>query len=98
MYEVSMRRYARLTREFHWISTRVNNFPTFDGLIHLEAFLLDFEEIVPTPQRLLAMDEALKSTLVRLWGTHNNNITDWVQYRTLIFDIMVVAGGIYLHV
>jgi hypothetical protein len=58
--------------------------PTFDGFNHLEAFLLDFEEIVPTPQRLLAMDEALKSTLERWWGTHKNNIIDWVQCRTLM--------------
>jgi hypothetical protein len=47
-------------------------------LNHLEAFLVKFEEIVPTQQRLLAMDEALKSTPARWWGTQKNNITDWV--------------------
>jgi biopolymer transport protein ExbB/TolQ len=46
MYEVSTRRCARLTQEVHWISTIVSNFPTFDGLNHLEAFLMNFEEIV----------------------------------------------------
>jgi hypothetical protein len=30
------------------------------------------------------MEEALKSTPVRWWGTHKRNITDWVQCRTLI--------------
>jgi hypothetical protein len=60
MYEVSTRRCARLTREVRWIDTTVSNFPTFDGLNHLEVFLLDFEEIVPIQKRLLAMDEALK--------------------------------------
>jgi hypothetical protein len=84
MYEVSTRRCARLTQKVHWIGTTISNFPTFDGLNHLEAFLLDFEEIVPTPQILLAMDEALKSTPARWWGTHKNNITDWVQCRTLM--------------
>jgi hypothetical protein len=39
MYEVSMRRCAILTREVH--------LPTFDGLNHLETFLVEFEEIVP---------------------------------------------------
>jgi hypothetical protein len=65
MYEVSTRRCARLTREVHWICTTVSNLPTFDGMNHLEAFLLEFEEIVPTQKRLLAMDEALKETLAR---------------------------------
>jgi hypothetical protein len=51
---------------------------------HLEAFLLDFEEIVPTQQILLAMDEALKSTPTRWWGKHKNNITNWVQCHTLM--------------
>ena len=46
MYEVSARRCARLTREFRWIGTEVSNFHTFDGLNHLENFLLEFEEIV----------------------------------------------------
>jgi hypothetical protein len=48
MYEVSIRRYARLTREVCWISTTISNLPTFDGLNPLEAFLLEFEESVPT--------------------------------------------------
>ena len=30
------------------------------------------------------MDEAMKSTPARWWGTHKNNITDWVQCRTLM--------------
>jgi hypothetical protein len=50
--------------------------PTFDGLNHLETFLSDFEEIVPVQQRLLALDEALKETPTRWWGTHKNNIVD----------------------
>jgi hypothetical protein len=30
------------------------------------------------------MDEALKETPTRWWGTHKNNIADWVQCRTLM--------------
>jgi hypothetical protein len=48
MYEVSRRRCAILTREFHWIGTTVSNLPTFDGLNPLETFLADFETNVPT--------------------------------------------------
>jgi hypothetical protein len=46
MYEVSTWQCVRLTREVHWIDTIVSNLSTFDGLKHLETFLLEFEEIV----------------------------------------------------
>jgi hypothetical protein len=84
MYAVSTRRCAILTREVHWIDTTISNLPTFDGMNPLEAFLSDFEASVPTQQRLLAMDEALKATLARWWGTHKSNIIDWIQCRTLM--------------
>jgi hypothetical protein len=76
MYEVSTRICARLTREDHWIGTIVSNLPTFDGLNSLERFLSEFETSVPTQQRLLGMDEAMKATLERWWGAHKKNITD----------------------
>jgi hypothetical protein len=63
---------------------KVSNLPTFDGLNHLETFLLEFEEVVPVQQRLLALDEALKETPARWWGTHKKNIVDWMQCRTLM--------------
>jgi hypothetical protein len=84
MYEVSTRRCDRLTREVRWIDTTVSKLPTFDGLHPLETFLLEFEENVPTQQCLLEMDEALKATLAIWWGTYKNNITEWVQCRTLM--------------
>jgi hypothetical protein len=84
MYDISKRRCSILTREVHWIGTTVSNLLTFDGLNHLEALLLEFEEIVLIQQTLLVMDEALKATLARWWGTHKNNIIDWVQCHTLM--------------
>jgi hypothetical protein len=84
MYEVFTRRCARLTREFRWIYTIVSNLPTFDGLNHFEDFLVELEEIVPIQKRLLALDEALKGTPARCWGTYKHNITDWVQFLTLM--------------
>jgi hypothetical protein len=65
MYEVSTRRCARLTREVSWIGTTVSNLPTFDALNPLETFLSDFETSVLIQQRLLAMDEALKTMPTR---------------------------------
>jgi hypothetical protein len=76
MYEVSTRRCARLTREVHWIGTIVSNFPTFDGLNPLETFLSEFEASVPTQQRLLEIDEALKATPARWWRTLKTNIAN----------------------
>jgi hypothetical protein len=84
MYEVSTRICARLTREVHWIGTIVSNLHTFDGMNPLETFLSDFEESVPIQHRLLAMDEALKATPTRWWGTHKHSIKEWVQCRTLM--------------
>ena len=58
--------------------------PTFDGLNHLESFLLEFEEIVPVQKRMLALDESLKAMPTTWWGTHKKNIVDWLQSHTLI--------------
>jgi hypothetical protein len=79
MYEFYAWRCARLTREVHCIGIEVGNLPTFDGLNHLETFLMEFEEIVPVQQILLELDEAFKETSSRWWGTHKKNIADWVQ-------------------
>jgi hypothetical protein len=76
MYEVSTRRCARLTREVRWIDTIVSNLPTFDGMNSLEIFLSEFETSVPTQQRLLEMDEAMKDTPSRWWGMHKGTIKD----------------------
>jgi hypothetical protein len=84
MYEVSTRRCARLTRDICWIDTTTSNLPTFDGMNLLQTFLSKFEASVKTQYRFLAMDDALKETPGRWWGTHKNNITDWVQCRTLM--------------
>jgi hypothetical protein len=40
MYEFSAQRCARLTKEVRWIDTELSNLPTFDGLNHLETFLM----------------------------------------------------------
>jgi hypothetical protein len=84
MYKFSTWRCARLTREVRWIGTEVSNLLTFDGLNHLETLLSEFEEILPVQQRPLALDEDLKSIPVRWWGTHKNNIVEWMQCRTLM--------------
>jgi hypothetical protein len=93
MYEVSTRRCDRITKEFRWIGTIVSNLPTFVGLNPLEKFLLEFETSVTTQQRLLEMDEAMKDTLERWWGTHKSNIIDWTQCRTLMTTQFLAQVG-----
>jgi hypothetical protein len=95
MYELSTRRCSRITREVRWIGTIVSNLPTFDGLNPLENFLSEFETSVPTQQRLLAMDEAMKSTPARWWGTHKRNIKDWTQFQTLMTAWFSAQVGSY---
>jgi hypothetical protein len=34
------------------------------------------------------MDEALKETPARWWGTHKNNIIEWVQCHTLMTTVL----------
>ena len=34
-------------------------------------------------KKMFGCQQALKETPARWWGTHKNNITDWVQCRTL---------------
>jgi hypothetical protein len=84
MYKVSAWRCTRLTKEVRWIGTKVSHLPTFDDLNNLEMFLLEFEEVVPVQQRLLALDEALKDNPTRWWGTHKKNIMDWIRCYTLM--------------
>jgi hypothetical protein len=84
MYEVSTWRCARLTKAVRWIGTKVSNLPTFDGLNNLEAFLVQFDRIVPIQEMMLVLDETLKATPSRWWGTHKKNIVEWVQCRTLL--------------
>jgi hypothetical protein len=71
--------------------------PTFDGLNPLETFLLEFKESVPSQQILMEMDEALKETPTRWWGTHTKKIMEWVQCHTLVtarFSAQVEGYGV----
>ena len=51
---------------------------------HLGTFLAEFERIVPIQQRIFALDEDLKATPARWWGTHKKNITEWVECHNLL--------------
>jgi hypothetical protein len=45
---------------------------------------MEFERIVPAQHRMFSLDESLKATPSRWWGTHKKNIIKWVQCHTLL--------------
>ena len=63
LLEVSSRRCARITKTLHWIGTKLCELPMFDGEGSVETFFMKYEEMVVEPQRLLALDLALRATL-----------------------------------
>ena len=50
--------------------TETVEFPIYEGLPGLSDFFQEFEEKVFEPQRILALDVALKATPDRWWATH----------------------------
>ena len=44
---------------------------------------------MPQCHRLLALDQALKTTPTRWWGTHKKNIGNWKKCRRLMWVIFV---------
>lgn len=68
---------ARITKSLHWIGTEVCELPPFDGLGYVEIFFIELEGMVVEPQRLLALDVALRATPTRWWVEHKTSIQDW---------------------
>ena len=62
MHEVSIWKCGMINQSLQWVSIESVEFPTYEGLLDLPKFLVDFEDRVSEPQRLLALDEVLKAT------------------------------------
>jgi len=67
------------------MTTKVCGFPFYDGLGNINTFIRGYGRWVPKSQRLLALDQALRATPARWWGTHKKNIGDWKQCRELMW-------------
>ena len=50
----------------------------------LSECIQEFEEKLFEPQRVLALDVALKATPARWWATHKQTIHDWGQCQRLM--------------
>ena len=71
--------------------TKTIELPIYEGLPELSDFLIEFEDRVSEPQRLLDLEEALKATLARWWETHKKSIIGCSQCRRLM---TVIFGDI----
>ena len=54
--------------------TKIVELPIFEGIHKLSTFLMEFEEKVSEPQRLLALEEEMKDSPSHWWVTHKNTI------------------------
>ena len=73
-----------ITQSLRQVATEIVELPTYEELPHLPEFLVDFEDKVSQPWRLLVLDEALKATPARWWETHKKSIDGWLLCRRLM--------------
>ena len=60
-----MQKCAKITKSVRRVGIQVCDLPTYEGLPNLDMFLTEFEGKVLEPQRMLALDVALKATPTR---------------------------------
>ena len=77
LHEVLVMEFGRVTQSLHWVATEVIELPKYEGIPNLADFIDEFEDKVSEPQRLLALEEALKATPTRWWDTHKKSMGDW---------------------
>ena len=65
-----------MTRSLHYISIEVRDFPTYDGLCEVDAFLNRFERGMPEQQCFKALKWVLRATSMRWWGMHQGIFED----------------------
>ena len=84
MHEVSFRKCGLITQLLCRVAIEIVELPLYEGLPKLFVLLMMFEEKVSGPQRLLAMEEALKATPTHWQETHKKRITGWSQCQHLM--------------
>ena len=94
LHEVSFRKCGLITQSLRHVATETVKLPIYEGLPGLSEFFQVFEETVFEPQRILALDVALKATPAQWWATHKQTIQNWEQCRRLM---MVRFGDINVY-
>ena len=74
------------------MSSKVREFPYFDGSGSIKDFLKAFEVDVPEEWRFWALELAMRVTPARWWETHKEAFQDWGECRKMMvlrFDPLV---------
>jgi len=61
-----------MTLSLHYVSTKVRDLPTYDGLNEVDTILDAFEREVLEKQHFQALYSVLRATLTRWWGMHKS--------------------------
>ena len=92
---------TRITTFVQWVGTKVCDIHSYEGLPNFESFLIYFEEKVSEPQRLLALDVALKATPTRWCVTYKQSILECPQCRRFLeirfCENMIYTGQKYIR-
>ena len=67
-----------------WVGSEVCNLPTYEGLPNLDTFLIEFEDKIIEPHRLLALEVAMKETIASWWAMQKQSISEWPQCHRLL--------------
>ena len=84
LHEVSFKKYGLITQSLRCVATKIVELPIYEALLVLPELLREFEKKVFEPQRILALDIALKATPARCWATHKQMIRDQEQCQRLM--------------
>ena len=84
LHEVSFRKCGLITQSLRHVVIETIELPIYEGLSGLSELFQEFKEKFFEPQRILALDVALKATPARWWVTHKQMIHDWEQCHRLM--------------
>ena len=70
MHEVSFWKCGLITQSLRHVATEIVELAMYEGFPEISVFLMEFEDKVLEPQRLMALDEAMKDTPAHWWVTH----------------------------
>ena len=88
LHEVLLGKCGLIMQSLCRIATDTIELPIYEGIPELSEFLVEFEDKVSEPRRLLALEEALNVILAQWWVTHKKSITGWSQCRILMTIIL----------
>ena len=84
MHKVSFRKCGLIIKSLFHVATEIVKSQNYKGIPDLSGFLMEFEEKVSEPQRLLALEEEMKDSPSHWWATHKDTIIGSTKFRWLM--------------